>query len=264
MRMREPTIPTVDSNLIPKENFYSETMKACDDLLDRFGVDYDSPVQELKLEGFLHEKKDFTSPYINGTIPRIFADSTMIEQFNPCEYFGETFHSWIAQYESLQEAWRDMKNRNKDVFKHNQRHGDDIYYKRFVMEHLPEDESPRLVELRERVADLNRSGLRLRVRDAQCEDVLMRRTPEQWLFRIQSDVSVMVRPQVARLVWWRYFSIRPASLRWTELDDFLSGWDFVRNVEPFEIRDELLTVGFTPSAAELLSKPVIRSNSKNN
>ena len=52
-------------------------------------------------------------------------------------------------------------------------------------------------------------------------DILRGRTPEEWRTLVM-QVPKDLRPYVARLIWWDWFSHRSVLDRWNHLDDFLN------------------------------------------
>ena len=45
------------------------------------------------------------------------------------------------------------------------------------------------------------------------------RSPEEWKKAVDNIVDKIVRIQAACVVWWDFFSMRPASDPWNHLDD---------------------------------------------
>jgi hypothetical protein len=60
--------------------------------------------------------------------------------------------------------------------------------------------------------------------DKAWNQVVRARTPAEWRAMIDAIPDSEVRIKAAFIVWWDHFGQRPASNRWTELDDLLEIW----------------------------------------
>lgn len=70
------------------------------------------------------------------------------------------------------------------------------------------------------------------------------RTPEKWRNAIDGIADVIVRIQVACIVWWDYFGSRPASDPWPQLDDYRDAYKNDHNADPKKVRRALMHIGY--------------------
>lgn len=51
---------------------------------------------------------------------------------------------------------------------------------------------------------------------------LEHRSPDEWLAAIETIECPLARGAAAKIVWWDFFSARPCSERWNQLDQYLT------------------------------------------
>ena len=80
------------------------------------------------------------------------------------------------------------------------------------------------------------------------------RSPEAWKSAIDKIEDMTTRIQVACLVWWDYFSIRPANDPWTQLDEYKSQWKGNKNACFQRVKKALMQIGYPERLAERRAK----------
>lgn len=77
-------------------------------------------------------------------------------------------------------------------------------------------------------------------------------TPEQWVERV-AGLPAPARPQIARMIWWDWWSERKVGERWPHFDKYLE-FDAVEDANPLSTRmiaKCLKAVGYPPYRVKL-------------
>lgn len=79
---------------------------------------------------------------------------------------------------------------------------------------------------------------------------LARRPPEEWADRLDALDDPVGRVHAAQVVWWDWFSMRPANTRWAHLDRYLDSWDREQKVDMPRLCAALVELGYPSDVAD--------------
>lgn len=77
------------------------------------------------------------------------------------------------------------------------------------------------------------------------------RPPEEWLAAIESIKDEEARTHAACIVWWDWFGGRPATKRWSHLDQYMTQWETITTpIASSRVTQALCIAGYPVRLAE--------------
>jgi len=228
------------------EPFYTRTVKNCDRMINAY-LDSDGSTDcEIGDSGFVHEDENMGSRFIHNGYERIQTHDT--KGFMPCDFFMVNRGEWLDQVQKYHKEKNRIRELNKPTVESNKRLARENHQIAELNQYLTDGNKMPLKPIPPMPYRISDESIQIGIRMTQCDDVLKRRTAGEWVALINERIADHILPHIARIVWWDFFSIRPATMPWVGLDEHLAN-AVGADADDDEIIDALFSIGYMPDLA---------------